>query len=72
MSDKHTELLQHDKVVTQMNWKSYSIDELAEMQNVQPIEDVESFLGGWPGDVDDGFEEEIIKLRRHGITAYSR
>ena len=49
-------------------WESPSLDELAESQNVKPMADVESLLGGWPGDVDDGFEEEVLKIRRLGIV----
>ena len=44
-----------------------TLDELASAQNVKPIEDPETLLGGWPGDKDDGFEEEILKIRRTGV-----
>lgn len=42
-----------------------TLDELAKSQNVHPVTDVESLLGGWPGDVNDGFEEEILRIRGH-------
>lgn len=48
-------------------WKSWSIEELAQMQGVQSVNDVSVLLGGWPGDVDDGFEDEIQKLRHSGV-----
>lgn len=48
-------------------WKSWSIEELAEMQSVRPVETAEALLGGWPGDPDDRFEDEIQKLRRSGM-----
>jgi hypothetical protein len=45
---------------------SYSIEELARMQGVRPVEDFESLLGGWPADeLDDGFEEAVAVWRGH-------
>lgn len=49
-------------------WESPTLDELAESQNVKPVTDVEALLGGWPGDVDDGFEEEVLKIRHLGVV----
>jgi len=49
-------------------WESPTLDELAEAQNVKPIADVQSLLGGWPGDVDDCFEEEIRTIRHLGVV----
>ena len=44
-------------------WESRTIKELALLQNVGPVEDVGVIFGTWPGEEDDGFEEEIERLR---------
>ena len=44
-------------------WQSPTLDELARLQNVEPISDVEELFGTWPGDGSDRFEEEIDALR---------
>ena len=44
-------------------WESLTLEELAKLQNVGPIKDVRDLFGTWPGDVDDGFEEDINRLR---------
>ena len=44
-------------------WESLTLEELAKLQNVRPIEDIRDLFGTWPGDVDDGFEEDINWLR---------
>lgn len=46
-------------------WESRTIEELAILQDVQPMEDVSVLFGTWPGEPDDGFEEAIDQLR-HG------
>jgi hypothetical protein len=38
-------------------------EELARLQGVQPVENAGDLLGGWPGDVDDGFEEAVSAWR---------
>jgi len=48
-------------------WKSWTLEELAEVQGVGPVTDPKALLGGWPGDVDDGFEEEIARIRKSGM-----
>lgn len=48
-------------------WKSWTIEELAEVQGVIPVTDVSVLLGTWPGEVDDGFEEFIQDLRRQNM-----
>jgi hypothetical protein len=53
-------------------WKSPSIEELAEMQGVQPITDISVFLGTWPGDMNDGFEETIRELRHQNFELTSK
>lgn len=44
-------------------WHSPTLDELARLQNVEPVSDVEDLFGTWPGDSSDRFEEDIDELR---------
>ena len=46
-------------------YRRYSIEELARMQGVRPVENFEALLGGWPDDIDDGFEEAVARWRGH-------
>ena len=39
-------------------WNSPAIEELAEAQGVNPLEDITVLFGTWPGEADDGFEEK--------------
>ena len=43
--------------------ESRTLEELAKLQNVGPIKDIRDLFGTWPGEVDDGFEEAIDRLR---------
>jgi len=46
-------------------WSGLTLEELAKMQNVRPIERLEDLMGGWPADeLQDGFEEELARWRR--------
>lgn len=46
-------------------WTSLSWAELAELQNVRPVERIEQVVGGWPSDeIDDDFEEALLQWRR--------
>ena len=46
-------------------WRGLSFEELARLQGVQPVERLESLLGGWSAeDVDDSFEAELVGWRR--------
>jgi len=45
-------------------WESPSLEELAVSQGVKPITDVNIIAGTWPGEDDDGFEEDILALRK--------
>jgi len=47
-------------------WQSFTIEELAERQGIVHIQDVRVFFGTWPGEKDDGFEEDIRNLRQSG------
>lgn len=44
-------------------WEHHTLDKLAELQQVKPVYDVGELYGSWPGEVDDGFEFVIEKLR---------
>lgn len=53
-------------------WESPSLEALAERQHIGPTTDASVLLGGWPGDVNDNFEDMVRKLRREsakGIQA---
>jgi hypothetical protein len=50
-------------------WQALSFAELAAAQGVRPIVDLDRLVGCWPGDVNDGFEESIHKLRRTNLRA---
>lgn len=41
-----------------------TLDELAQNQNVLPMDDVRLLFGTWPGELDDGFEEAIDEAKR--------
>jgi len=45
--------------------RSLTFEEIARQQGVGPIEDPNELVGGWPGDVDDGFEEAVLTWRHH-------
>ncbi len=49
-------------------WESPTLEQLARAQNVQPMTDVKSLFGTWPGDEDDGFEATVDELR-HPATS---
>ncbi len=44
-------------------WNSYTIDELALLQNVRKITNFDDILNTWPGNDNDSFENEIRILR---------
>ena len=62
----------HDKKVSKSYgvspgefWSGPSMEELARMQNVRPVERLEDLMGGWPvEELQDGFEEELARWRR--------
>lgn len=46
-------------------WSSPTLEDLAKMQNVRPVERLEDVMGGWPvEELQDGFEEELARWRR--------
>ena len=50
--------------ITIDSWQSPSLEEMAVSQGVKPMFDVEKIFGTWPGSDDDGFEEDILALRK--------
>ncbi len=50
---------------------SPTIEELEEAQGVKPLQDITALFGTWPGEADDGFEEEIRRLRQRDIQEVS-
>lgn len=49
-------------------WESQSIEDLARAQQVEPMANVTSIFGTWPGEEGDGFEIEIDSLRHMDIS----
>jgi len=49
-------------------WLSPTIEELAQAQGVEPMTDVSSLFGTWPGDLDDDFEDSIRALRDQSLV----
>jgi|GEM_PF-4104687 len=45
--------------------RSPTFEEIAKQQGVGPVEDPSELIGGWPGEVDDGFEEAVLTWRHH-------
>lgn len=44
-------------------WSGYTLEDLARMQNVRPVERLEDLIGGWPvEELQDGFEEGASSL----------
>ncbi len=56
-------MLERETPVSRSFWESPSLEDLAHSQNVQPVPDVRSLFGTWPGEEDDGFEAAIDELR---------
>ncbi len=61
--DTPAELLPAGEPLPMDFWRSPSIEELALAQHVQPLRDVRTLFGTWPGEEGDGFEESIRLLR---------
>lgn len=57
------DLLPQGTPISRNFWESPTLDELAQAQNVRPIADVWALFGTWPGEIGDGFEEDIDELR---------
>jgi hypothetical protein len=70
--DTHAELLPVGTPLPTDFWTSPTIEELAQAQSVEPLTDVTSLFGTWPGDADDGFEESVRALREESLAGGSR
>ena len=67
--DQVTEVLPSGAPLPGDFWQAMSFDELAAAQGVGPITNIDALVGTWPGEVNDGFEESIHKLRQANIKA---
>lgn len=67
--DQATEALPSGAPLPGDFWQAMSFDELAAAQGVGPITNIDALVGTWPGEVNDGFEESIQKLRQANIRA---
>jgi predicted acyl esterase len=45
-------------------WNHKTVAELAREQGVKRITDPTVLLGGWPDDLNDGFDEALAEMRR--------
>lgn len=46
-------------------WSGPTLEELARMQKVRPVERLEEVVGGWPAEeLQDGFEAELARWRQ--------
>lgn len=57
-------LMSRGAPISQNLRESPTIDQLAKAQNVQPIKNVRDLFGTWPGEENDGFEDDIDELRK--------
>lgn len=65
LAREHTELERDALRARVKELEAGTIDALATQQGVTPCDDPSALIGGWPGDVDDGFEEAVDEAR-HG------
>jgi len=65
------DLLPQGTPISRSFWESPTLDQLAQAQNVQPMADVRALFGTWPGEIGDGFEQEVDDLR-HSHAASGR
>ncbi|MFW5640780.1 MAG: hypothetical protein ACOC0H_06425, partial [Thermodesulfobacteriota bacterium] len=65
--EEQSDLIPQGTPITRDFWESMTLDELAEAQNARPVTDAETLLSGWPGNPEDGFEEENHKIRQRGM-----
>ncbi len=70
--DEAIELLPQGTPISRSFWESPTLDELAQSQNVGPLQDVTALFGTWPGEDDDGFESAVDDLRHHTIDGRNR
>ena len=65
---ERTDLLPQGTPLATDFWQSLSIEELARSQGVRPLDNVSILFGTWPGEPDDGFEEEVHRLRQQSLV----
>lgn len=65
--DQATEMLPSGAPLPGDFWQAMSFEELAAAQGVGPLTDIDALIGTWPGDVNDGFEEAVHKLRQASV-----
>lgn len=66
LEDRESEaadLLPQGTPISRSFWESPTLAELAQAQNVRPMADVRALFGTWPGEIGDGFEQEVDDLR---------
>ncbi|MGB9671071.1 MAG: hypothetical protein ACPLXR_07980 [Halothiobacillaceae bacterium] len=49
-------------------WTPRTLEELAQMQGVQPVHDIKTLYGTWPGECEDGFEIFVQELRQGNVS----
>jgi len=69
--DQQAELLPQGAPLPSDFWQSPTLEQLAEAQGIQPIQDISALFGSWPGEMDDGFEDSILDLRRQSLAGRS-
>lgn len=65
--DQATEMLPSGAPLPGDFWQAMSFEELAAAQGVGPLTNIDALIGTWPGDVNDGFEEAVHKLRQASV-----
>ncbi len=65
--DQATEILPSGAPLPGDFWQAMSFDELAAAQGVGPLTNIDALIGTWPGEVNDGFEESVHKLRQTNV-----
>jgi hypothetical protein len=65
--DQATEILPSGAPLPGDFWQALSFEELAAAQGVGPLTNIDALAGTWPGDVNDGFEEAVHKLRQANV-----
>jgi hypothetical protein len=62
--NEEIDLMPQGRPISRDFGESPTLDELAQAQNVVPMDNVRALFGTWPGEADDGFEAAIDELRR--------
>ena len=70
--DEAAELLPQGTPILRTFWESPTLEELAQLQKVQPMADIRVLSGTWPDEEHDGFEAAIDELRNPGAKKGDR